>query len=66
MSFKRAERLAARNYSEAAERDAYRVAYSTGFNREPMPDTPRRRLWPNAFSAGYWDGLHDSEEPEND
>lgn len=64
MSFKRAERLAARNYDDEGERNAYRVAYNEGFQRLPMSETPRRRLYPNAYAAGYWDGHGDSEEPD--
>lgn len=61
MTFRRIEMLAKRNYDNPAERNAYRVGYNDGYSRRPRM---AENEYPNAYSAGYWDGFADSEEPE--
>ena len=49
-------RLAMRDYRDIVERDAFRAGYSDGFH-----DYPRQPGdWPNAYSAGYWEGHADA------
>jgi len=53
-------KLAAREYRDLVERDAFRAGYSDGwygYLRNPGD-------WPvNPYSAGYWEGV--SDKPDN-
>ncbi|AGC35688.1 hypothetical protein ACP46_gp03 [Rhizobium phage RHEph06] len=53
------ERLQLRNYSEQAEGYAFRAGYSDGWHGRPQDETENKR-WPNAYSAGYWEGFADA------
>ncbi|QIG67626.1 hypothetical protein EVB51_009 [Rhizobium phage RHph_Y17] len=53
------ERLQLRNYSEQAEGCAFRAGYSDGWHGRPQDETENKR-WPNAYSAGYWEGFADA------
>ncbi|QIG73230.1 hypothetical protein EVC02_009 [Rhizobium phage RHph_N17] len=59
-------KLAARNYEVAGERVAFRLGYWRGFNgHEAKGDTTGyRNRFPNAFSAGYWEGVAHAEADE--
>jgi hypothetical protein len=59
MVWKSNERLAARNYDDANERQAFRTGYSDGYHGYPRIDG---NWYPNAYSAGYWEGVGDAKE----
>lgn len=48
----------ARNYADVKERTAFMSGYSDGYNGHDMQGEFRWR-WPNAYPAGYWDGVAD-------
>jgi hypothetical protein len=57
MTFLRETRLSERGYTLPAERRAFRQGYAEGYDGHALR---RHRRFPNAFSAGYWEGKHDA------
>jgi hypothetical protein len=51
-----------RNYSDRMEKAAYKVGYFDGFyGKEKGVESPKNSSqFPNAYSAGYWDGIADA------
>lgn len=52
------ERLKVRDYRSIDERSAFRGGYSDGYYGYPRAQSD----WPNAYSAGYWEGSSDAKE----
>ncbi len=53
-----AERVTARNYSDPEESGAFHRGYRHGWNGKDQQSTN----WPNAYSAGYWEGRGDRHD----
>lgn len=56
------ERLDKRNYPDIHESAAFIHGYGDGFHDEPQKQ-PNELRNPNAYSAGYWEGFADRNEP---
>jgi hypothetical protein len=57
------ERLAGRNYTDPNERKAFRLGYENGYAGRPRESRSWLvTLYPNAYSAGYWEGYGDKHE----
>ena len=57
------EKLAARNYVDQHERQAFKFGYNNGFGGKPRESRSWLvSLYPNAYSAGYWEGHADRQE----
>jgi hypothetical protein len=58
-------RLAARQYTDENERKAFGVGYGAGYHQHclafqnPRTDGEWYLNYPNAYSAGYWEGVAD-------
>lgn len=59
-ALKREERVCARHYHDVAERMAFRAGYDIGFKQGEA--YMGAADFPNAYSAGYWDGRADGAE----
>lgn len=57
------ERCDARHYTDKAERANFRAGYSDGYHGYPMWSGSERNYYPNAYSAGYWEGVADKKIP---
>lgn len=49
----------ARNYADADDRKAFNAGYSDGYHGYEMWSGNERNWHPNAYSAGYWEGVAD-------
>lgn len=65
MSWKSLERCEARHYQDADERQAFRAGYSDGYHGYPQWSGNAPKHYPNAYSAGYWEGVGDKEEGQS-
>lgn len=54
------ERLAARGYKDVEECKTFRTGYSDGFHGYAQWASNDRDYFPNAYSAGYWEGRADA------
>lgn len=59
-ALKREERVCGRHYLDVAERMAFRAGYDSGFRQSEAYEGARD--YPNAYSAGYWEGRADGAE----
>lgn len=59
------ERCKARNYSDPHERESFEWGYSDGWHGKPKKYNREIRFYPNAYSAGYWEGYADIEYQSN-
>lgn len=50
------ERLQLRHYADQVEYSAFRAGYADGWHGRSQGESD----WPNAYSAGYWDGFADA------
>lgn len=59
-------KLAARHYEVAGERVAFRLGYWRGFNEHDLEGetTGYKDRFPNAFHAGYREGVADAKADE--
>jgi hypothetical protein len=64
MSWELDKRLAARAYEHVDERSAYRAGYADGFHGREMWCSNEKREFINAYSAGFHEGVGDSDEPD--
>lgn len=64
MTWRLADRLMARKYSDKSEQLAYRWAYYHGYFGHAKLDLFDHGR-PNAYGAGYWDGWADGDNPEH-
>lgn len=53
------ERADARHYSNTEERKNFIAGYSDGWYGYFMWTSSERNYYPNAYSAGYWEGVAD-------
>jgi hypothetical protein len=51
-----------RNYTNINERKNFIAGYSDGYHKYPMWSGSERSYYPNAYSAGYNEGVGDREE----
>ena len=49
----------ARDYRNPDERKAFNAGYSDGYYGYPMFSGNERDYYPDAYSAGYWEGVAD-------
>ena len=62
MAWKAKERADARNYGVNAERMNFYAGYSDGYHNYRMWSGSERDYYPNAYTAGYWEGKADNEK----
>lgn len=59
MTFRPLARLQERSYTVPAERRAFTVGYGNGYNVNEDEAPAEAKAWPNAYWAGYWQGVGD-------
>lgn len=62
MAWRSTERMEARNYTNGDERAAFRAGYSDGYHGYKQWASNEREFYPNAYSAGYWEGVDDGKD----
>jgi hypothetical protein len=62
MAWNHDEQRAKRDYRNPEEAKNYTAGYSDGFHGYPMWSGSDRNYYPNAYSAGYWEGKGDNEK----
>jgi hypothetical protein len=64
MAWRCEERAKARDYKKAEERKNFQAGYSDGYHGYAMWASSERNWYPNAYSAGYWEGKADRDTKE--
>lgn len=59
MTWKRNKRLKERNCYEPIEQEYFKKGYRDGYNGKTIIIN---NDWPNAYSAGYWEGVGDKND----